>query len=533
MAISIKKIVSIGLGGLMLGTTLSSGVFAVKQVGDVDSFVSDIVSGNNSNIDIIVGSNSVASDVVSAANIAAKIGSLSFLEQNDESASATLSIASKSKSEEFNLIGSGVTDSLFAVSADDDYLSIITNADFHSSTNLDATGYVSLEDLGNLMEISDTDPSSWFTGSDNDVSAEFLFLRLKSDAANWKVNSDEMSYMALLLDENLGVPGGLKCMSPGRNIVYLGEEWTLMGMNADADKVSMGKEVYRGTLKEGKSYFVNGYEIKIDSIITDSTNYKVSAKILKDGTVVKSAYDTAPLNLISNGIGIRFQKVYESIDSNAAYADVVIVNNVKGMELGSEVIPDYEIYSVLYTGGTFQYTDDFVKGQKNMGLALKYVGDDLTGLGSDDTVEIANYANFLFDDEGKSATTLSVFFEMNEEKEVSIIQNQKAKVLNVEVIADKISVESEQSTILNAPVVKLDTETSMESSENPVILVGGPVVNSITKELADTGLIAINDDSLATLSVVSETANGNDVLVVAGGDRIATTEAANALIAVI
>ena len=515
----------------MLGSALSSSAFAVEKVGDVDSFVSDIVSTDNSNVDIIVGSNSVASDVVSAANIAAKIGSLSFVSQNDESASATLSVASNSKSDEFNLVGSGVTDSLFAVSADDDYVSVISNAEFDSSRNLDATGYGSLEDLGTLSEVSDTDPSSWFTNSDDDVSAEFLFLRLKTDGANWKVNSDEMSYITLLFNENTGVPAGLKGMAPGRNIVFMGEEWTLMGMSPDADKVAMGKEVYRGTIKEGESYSVNGCEIKIDSIITDGTNYKVNAKILKDGAVIASTCDTAPVNLMANGIGVRFQKVYESVDSNAGYADVVVVNNVKGMPLGSEVIPDYEIYTVVYKSGKLYYSDDFVKGQQNAGLALKYVGDDLTGLESDDTVKIAEYADFLFDDEGSSATKLNVFFEMNEEKEVSLVENQKTNVLNVEIVADAISAGNEESVTVNAPIVKLDTETSMETSENPLILIGGPVVNSVTKELTSAGLIAIDSESLATLAVVSDFANGNDVLVVAGGDRSATTVASNALIA--
>ncbi|ABO34994.1 S-layer protein [Methanococcus maripaludis C5] len=538
MAISIKKIVSIGIGGLMLGSAFCSGAFAVEKVGDVDSFVSDI-STDNSNVDIIVGSNSVASDVVSAANIAAKIGSLSFLEQNGESASATLSIASNSKSDEFNLVGSGVTDSLFAVSTDDDYVSVISNADFDSTSNLDATGYVSLEDLGNLMEVSDTDPSSWFTNSDDDVSAEFLFLRLKTDGANWKVNSDEMSYMTMLFNENTfvsaGFPTGLGWLAPGRNIAYLGEEWTLMGLSPDADKVCMGKEVYRGTIKEGESYSVNGCEIKIDSIITDGAKYKVSAKILKDGAVIASTYNEAPTNLIAGGIGVRFQKVYESIDGNVGHADVVIVNNVKGMPLGSEVIPDYEIYTVVYDSVSKQlkYSDDFVKGQQNVGLALKYVGDDLKGLESDDKVKVADYADFLFDDEGSSATKLNVFFEMNEEKEVSLVQSQKINVLNAEIVANAITTGDKESITVSAPVVKLDTETSMDASENPLILIGGPIVNSITNELSNAGLIAIDGESLATLAVVSDVANGNDVLIVAGGDRSATTEAANALIEMI
>ncbi|MBA2860062.1 S-layer protein [Methanococcus maripaludis] len=548
MAISIKKIVSIGLGGLMLGTTLSSGVFAVEQVGDVDSFVSDIVSGNNSNIDIIVGSNSVASDVVSAANIAAKIGSLSFLEQNDESASATLSVSASASSDDFDLLNDDESDDdinftsngngLFIACADDDYADALVGITYDDSTGLDAdNGAKSLGKLSTLSSVDDIDPSDWFDSDDD--AYEFLFAKLNNDSNEWNIDEEGLAYAVISFKDDGSSFDDITTLCPGKRIPFMGEEWVIIGMSADKDSFALGKEVYDGVIKEGESYTLgNGYEVKILSIIqslADENECKVNAQLLKDGKVITEVFDNPRLNMCSNGIGVRINSAWQNIGSDYGYAELVIVNNMKCLSLGEEYIPDWETYGILKGNNTLEYTDDFKSfeyGQKKVGLALKYVGDDLEDIESGDEITIADYGEFTLDDEDED-DKLKVFFEMNEEKEVSIVQNQKVNVLNAEIVADAIFTGDGESITVNAPVVKLDTETSMESSENPLILVGGPFVNSITKELADTGLIAINDDSLATLSVVSETANGNDVLVVAGGDRIATTEAANALIAMI
>ncbi|ABR53960.1 S-layer protein [Methanococcus vannielii SB] len=529
MAYSMGKIGALLSSGLFFGSMALTGVFAVEKVGDVDSFTSNVVSNGNPNINIVVGSNAASKDVVAAANIAAKVGSLMFKEGSGELGNAKFSVKAYSESDSFNLFGSGVTDSLFAASVNDDYVSLITTALFDSSTDLDATQYTSLEEVSTLLEVTDTDPSNWFANSDDDVSAEFLFARIKPDGANWRVNSDEMAYMTLLFDENTGVPGGLKGTAPGRNIAFLGEEWVVMGMSADADRLTLGKEVYRGTLKEGESYFLNGFEIKLESVIKRGNEYRVTAKILKDGKVVREVSDTTPVNLMSSGVGIRFQKVYEDISQNSGYADVVIVNNVKGMDLGSEVIPNYELYAVLHNGGKLEYTDDFVKGQKRAGFALKYVGDDLKGLKDGKEIKIADYAKLAFDDEN-SNTKLNMFFKMDLEKDVSISKNQKARVLNTEIILNELKASAKQNVQLNAPVALLDTETSLKNTDKNLILVGGPVVNSLTDELVKKGLVVIDEKSPATLVSLKDAANGKDVLIVAGGNRDKTSEAANALI---
>ena len=83
---------------------------------------------------------------------------------------------------------------------------------------------------------------------------------------------------------------------------------------------------------------------------------------------------------------------------------------------------------------------------------------------------------------------------------------------------------------LTAPIAKLDTEVSLDTADKNLVLVGGPVANKLTKELVDAGKISLDNNSPATIAVLKGEANGHDVVVVAGGDREKTREAALELI---
>jgi S-layer protein (TIGR01564 family) len=119
---------------------------------------------------------------------------------------------------------------------------------------------------------------------------------------------------------------------------------------------------------------------------------------------------------------------------------------------------------------------------------------------------------------------------MDQAKEVSLAIGQNVNVLNAQIKLAEIEAEAKESVTMTAPIAVLDSEASLDAADKGLILVGGPVVNELTAELADAGLVAIDNESPATLAVAAGAANGNDVLVVAGGDRAATEEAAEALI---
>ncbi|HIP84072.1 MAG TPA: S-layer protein, partial [Methanothermococcus okinawensis] len=80
MAMSLKKITAIAVGGAMVASTLATGVAAAEVVtlGDIDEFMKNVVKDGKPNVDIVVGSKGAAMDVVAAADIAAKIGSMCY-----------------------------------------------------------------------------------------------------------------------------------------------------------------------------------------------------------------------------------------------------------------------------------------------------------------------------------------------------------------------------------------------------------------------------------------------------------------------
>ncbi|NPA62993.1 MAG: S-layer protein, partial [Methanococci archaeon] len=79
MAMSLKKIGALAVGGAMVATALASGVAAeVTKIGfsDYKDLKADLVKDGQPNCYVVVGANAPSTmDVVSAADIAAKIGS--------------------------------------------------------------------------------------------------------------------------------------------------------------------------------------------------------------------------------------------------------------------------------------------------------------------------------------------------------------------------------------------------------------------------------------------------------------------------
>ncbi|MBA2858812.1 S-layer protein (TIGR01564 family) [Methanococcus maripaludis] len=560
MAMSMKKIGAIAVGGAMVASALATGAFAAEKVGDVDAFAADVVADGNANVDIVVGSNAAALDVVSAANVAAKIGSLMFKEGTVEDGTVQVSVSAESESDDADLIGDlalGAGESvLMAVSADSDYTdgffsatnSNGLNVAYVAQSGLDAADYnVSLGALGTLSKIDDIDPSNWLEYAKNSTSdyqphkadaVEFAFVKITNDSEDdLVVDEDNMVYATIAYnedDEEFDTAALIE-LDEGVRVPFLGEEYAVMKLEDEDDYIVVGKEVFDGVVKEGDSYDVgNGYVVSIDSILKSGDTYKANVKILKDGKVVAEKFEAVDgegqqLKMQYGDIAVVVNEAWENIGSDYGYAEVLIANNLKTIELGEEFVPDWEA-NVVYSDGTNMKLDDEFASHDVVGIALKYVGDKEDKLESGDELEIADYVKITLDDEDDEDVKLKAFFKMDESKEVSLALGQTVNVLNAEIKVNEIEAEAKEAVVMTAPIAVLDSEASLDAADKGLILVGGPVVNALTAELADAGLVAIDNESPATLAVAAGAANGNDVLVVAGGDRAATEEAAEALI---
>lgn len=557
MAMSLKKIGAIAVGGAMVASALASGVMAATTSGDVAGFMKNAIKEDGTpNVDIVVGSGAAVMDVVSAADVAAKIGSMAYKTGAVEDGSAVVKVSAKAESDDVNIftLNAANEDIALVAAADSDYAKgFINGSDKLKVADELASGSIqdennsdfkatSLGDVSTMLKVTDIDPSDWFDSNDNDA-GEVVFTRIVYDSDKLSIDEDQILYASIAYknDEEVFNDTNTVTLKPGMRIPFLGEEYAVVKIDDEDDIIYLGREAKDGILKEGETFAVgNGYEVKVASIFKSGSEYKATVQVLKDGKVVKEKTDTvggsssAQLKLAYKDVGVVVNDGWEDIAGTTGYAEVLITKDTKALELGEEYIPDWEAWAALNDSGKLNIKKDIKESDKAnvVGIALKYVGDKKKKLDDGDEVDIANYLKLVFDDEDKD-NVLKVKFLMDESKEVTLDIGQKATVLNADVRLKDILADAQQSVKLTAPIAKLDTEVSLDTADKNLILVGGPVVNALTKELVDAGKVAIDNTSPAMLVAVPDAANGNDVLVVAGGDRDKTREAAKALLEMI
>ncbi|MBP2172442.1 S-layer protein [Methanococcus voltae] len=575
MAMSLKKIGAIAAGSAMVASALATGVFAVEKIGDVEGF--KVIDNGEPTADIVVGSTAAAADVVSAANVAAKVGSMMFKEGEASTGSAKLTVKASAESDDLNLrslkdIGSidftadtyKDNQTFVITAADSDYADGFIDATTKKAFIADDQVFdnskvilnASLGDLSTLAQVKDIDPSDWYddvkasvatdTNPKYDQDGDAVEVIMATIASNGNdksvtVDEDNVLYASIAYDDDNEIfKVGGQVLNTGNRLPFLGEEYALVKLDSDDDIVYLGKEVFDGVLKEGDTYNIgDGYELKVVAILKaqvgGNDEYKVSLQLMKDGKVVAEKFDVAKANsalkmiYTPGNIGIVINKAWENVGGDYGYASTLITKDVIALELGEEYIPDWEVVTIQNSTNGIVLEDSDVDDDATFGIGLKYVGDEEDSFKSGNAMKIAKYANLELDDEDKD-DKLNLFFSMDETKEATLAAGQKATVLNSEITLSEVMADAKAPVAFKAPLAVLDTEVSLDAANKKLILVGGPVANALTKELADAGKIEMTVESPATLAVVAGAANGNDVLVVAGGDRAATAEAANALI---
>ncbi|WP_423793344.1 S-layer protein [Methanocaldococcus indicus] len=414
--------------------------------------------------------------------------------------------------------------------------------------------------LSTLMKIDDLNPKDIKTGIYENLtnskadSIELGFYELVPEGTN--IGIDLVGYATTVTkDSELNTSNVY--LAPGILIPFLGEQYMFVKADKNNNELIIGKEAYSGILQEGEIYDVgNGYQVKIKAVLEPTTGSssgaKVDVQILKDGQVVAEKFDYAstdsPLILTYGPIGVIVTDAYKNIAETTGYADCYIVKDLKYLKLGSKYEDsDYKIYAVLSDGTHIDITkntdidDDtngigVIDGKKICGIALV---DDTDPTDSDNQLSskgdtfsaIDNYFTLKVDKViNASAGDYKIYIYSDVSKDVTLDVGQEVSALNAQLTLDKIEANAIQPTKITAPIAKLDTEVSLDNADKNLVLVGGPVANKLTKELVDMGKINITNDSPATIALIKGVANGHDVIVVAGGNREKTREAALALI---
>lgn len=560
MAMSLKKIGAIAIGGAMVATALASGVAAeVTVVGGSLSDVKDIlVKDGQPNCYVVVGANAPSTmDVVSAADIAAKIGSLCYKEGtvNEGSAELNVHVSADASKVEFNT--SEYDNYTYVVTPDDgDYP--LDNGIIFGGDEYYKGGPITTKTLTTLMKIDDVDPKNIYSVNDDD-GIEIGFFAMKNESH--EIGIDLVGYASIVTDDGK-LDTSNTYLAPGVLIPFLGQQYMFVKADADNDDLIIGKCVYNGVLGEGETYDLgNGYEAKIKAVLEPTTSgapSKVDVQILKDGKVVAEKFDyantTNPLVLVSGPVGVIVVNAYKNVAATTGYADVYLVNDIKRLHLGDKYEGDYKIYAVVQDPTTDQIEISKDTDITDSGVPIKGEGEVdnklICGIALIDDTDPTNDDNKL-SSKGDTFSAVDDYFKLKVDdvvdsksgdykiyvysdvtKDATVGLGQTVSVLNADITLNGIEATSEQAVPITAPIAKLDTEVSLDSADKNLVLVGGPVANKLTKELQDMGKlpVPINNTSGPVIEIIKGAANGHDVVVVAGGNREATREAALYLI---
>ncbi|ACV24730.1 S-layer protein [Methanocaldococcus fervens] len=546
MAMSLKKIGAIAVGGAMVATALASGVAAEVTVqGEVTKDL--FVKNGQPNCYVVVGADAPSTmDVVSAADIAAKIGSLCYKEGTVEDGSADITVHAEAKSDDVDVYAETIPEgnyTVFVAASDSDYADAFENDTGDPYGLADALGVdddelneiVSLGDVSTMLKIEDVDPKDWYDSDDD--AGEIVAVAVQNDSGELMVDKKNAVYMSLVYTNDEEKFENTTTLKEGMVIPFLGKEVAVVDIDADEDTIYVGTPVFNGILKEGETYDVgNGYTVKVKSVLksTKAGEYKVTVDILKDGKVVKEESDkvtneTTMEVVYGDDVGVVIHSAWMDVGENYGYAELLIAKDVKALELNEEYEEDWVIYAVQKDSSNIVLKKDLSDNDQIVGIALRYEGDEFEDLDDGDEIDILDYVTFKLDDKDKE-DKLYVYFSMDKTVDATVNVGEKVTALNAEVKLKGIEANAVEPVALTAPIAKLDTEVSLDTADKNLILVGGPVANKLTKALVDAGKLALDNDSPATIAVLPGEANGHDVVVVAGGDREKTREAALELI---
>ncbi|WP_421078232.1 S-layer protein [Methanothermococcus sp. Ax23] len=549
MAMSLKKIGAMAIGGAMVASALASGAMAAATTsGDVAGFMKNVVKDGQPNVDIVVGSNAAAMDVVSAADVAAKIGSMCYKTGavTDGSADLNVHVSSDASKVEFNTSSTG--NMTYAVTPDDGDYPLTSGVNYSGKTYYASNDIT--KTLSTLMKIDDVDLKNIYSVNDDD-GIELGFFAMKNESN--EIGVDLVGYASIVTaDSSLNTNNTY--LAPGVLIPFLGQQYMFVKADADNEDLIIGKLAYDGVLGEGETQDLgNGYTAKVKTVLESTTSGaapKVDVQILKDGTVVAEKFDyanaTKPLVLVSGPVGIIVTNAYKNVAATTGYADLYLVKDVKKLHLGDKYEGDYKIYAVVQDPTNNQIKIEKTTDITDSGVSIKGEGkvnnkvicgialvddtdptkdDNILSSKGDEFSAIDNYFKLKVDKVVDSTTgTYKIYAYSDVSKEATLNIGQKESVLNADITLKGLKADAQQAVPVTAPIAKLDTEVSLDSGKN-LILIGGPVVNKLTKELQDAGKVSIDNTSPATLAVVDD-----KVLVVAGGDRDKTREAALDLI---
>ncbi|NJE06444.1 S-layer protein [Thermococcus sp. M36] len=341
----------------------------------------------------------------------------------------------------------------------------------------------------------------------------------------------------------------------GDTFTVFGKEYTVLEI---PDNTTFVGGVYKGkySIQRGSQQEIDGWKIVLEDItlpgigeegvfVTVYDPYGNLAKDVDGNDVIKEfvPLGTAVEFTGSDGKKIRIKptNVFVGMDPENVFADIEVSVNIQTFTSGEYTITYDGKSWVMYLGiadegGTYViknvtlYNKDELKGNpvdifgkydlgyrfESKTLKEADVDYDINGDGDkEDTLMVAYAYVYLKEKEGWSET---VEFQVGDDYNGGTISAIETKVMTNVVKP------------VSEPITYMDFEINMDDPGANLILIGGPVANTITKWLVDQGISQVDwYNSPGDIEYLQDVFGNYDVVIVAGATRNETRAAAKKL----
>lgn len=346
--------------------------------------------------------------------------------------------------------------------------------------------------------------------------------------------------------ENMAAAGGTEVgvYSPG---VAAGDTFTVFGETYYV--LSVGNDTFTAGLDKGTSWYQVGQPQAIEG-----TDWIVTVLDI-------SIIDQRALVVVKNAVtGEESDQIILEKDTPVnIFGDGRVVLTLKDTFVG---IDGHLIASIAAQVGVDTYTSGrtITYDGKNWEMTIKTDGTYITNitLTNLDTLEgnpvdIFGTYNLVYKFEMKTKNEADVDYDINgdgdkddtlvvayayiclKEKEGTIIEKELKvgdSVLGTDYVVSEIHATADNiiPKPVASPITVMDYEVNLEDPGSNLILVGGPVANSVTQYLVDEGISQVDwYNSTGGIEYIQDALGGYDVVIVAGATRTETKAAAEAL----
>ena len=581
----VRKIAALAVGAAMIGATMG---YANAQLNvPKDFFVKD----GAPNVKIVVGSNAAAMDVASAADIAVALGSLLYTSEEVQADGVSVVVKKDItydpddiKVYKYWYETAGTID----VTEWDDLPSDLWWNGAAYNTDYDGwkSNFMFTEEVENMdsykddkqmdwdIKITDvslvpTNPSGW---EESDISQppkdaklkipeESMEVLVNYTISNWSVEVDlgyddqwgiESSESFNVIDDDAPNADDIadeydvdpsdvtityegtvyEGIEEGKTFTLLGNKYYVLSIGNNS--FSYGKEFEPAWFHVGDTFEYDGYKVTaMDISINENRALFTVTSPDGDTQMVILEKDEEKDVFDDGGIILTLQNTFVGIDGNLI-ATVKVVTNKKTIESGDELVSGWNAYLTIEDGKikwiTLKNADDIeTKTVDILGkYKMYYEFDSWTKKESDADYDIN-------DDGDKKDKLYTALAKIVVEPTEKVYDEKELKVGDEleDWVVDQIKGATYTKVTVMPPaepITLLDSEVDVNNVTSNLILVGGPVANSVTAYLVDQGLSTVDwTASEGDLEYIENAFGDYDVLIVAGKAREYTRAAAEEL----